>query len=59
MSQDYGKGGKPKKKNGGKKKRKGARIFLAVVLVIAILLGAVFAYGYSMLGKISYDSIKM
>ena len=56
MSQDYGKGGKPKKKNGGKKKRKGARIFLAVVLVIAILLGAVFAYGYSMLGKISYDA---
>lgn len=56
MASDYGKGGRPKKKNGGKKKGKGAKIFLAVVLVIAILLGAVFAYGYSMLGKINYDA---
>lgn len=49
-------GGKPSKKPTGRKKGKGAKIFLAVFLAVVILFGAVFAYGYSLLGKISYDA---
>lgn len=44
----------PKKKRG-----RGFKIFVAVVCIIAVLLGGVFAYGYSLLGKISYDTKKL
>ena len=52
-----GSSGGPKKP---KKKNKGAKIAAAVFAVIVILFAAVFAYGYSILGKINYetDSIK-
>ncbi len=52
-----GSSGGPKKP---KKKNKGAKIAAAVFAVIVILLAAVLAYGYSILGKINYetDSIK-
>ncbi|MGN1444550.1 MAG: LCP family protein [Acutalibacteraceae bacterium] len=48
-----GSSGRPNKP---KKKNKGAKIAAAVFAVIAILLAAVFAYGYSILGKINYDT---
>ncbi|MCI6772352.1 MAG: LCP family protein [Oscillospiraceae bacterium] len=41
---------KPKKKSNGKK------IAAAIFAVIFILLAAIFAYGYSILGKINYDT---
>lgn len=47
---------KPMRQKPRKKKGKGLKIFVAVILVIAILFGGVFAYGYYLLGKISYDA---
>ena len=38
------------------KKKKGPKIAAAVFAVIAVLLAALFAYGYSILGKINYDT---
>lgn len=46
-------GGKKSKKGKGKK---GAKIAVAVLCVLLVLFGGVFAYGYSLLGKISYDT---
>ena len=51
-----GAGSRPAPQKAQKKKGKGLKIFVAVILVIAILFGGVFAYGYSLLGKISYDA---
>lgn len=47
---------KPMPKKSRKKRGKGLKIFVAVIMVIAILFGGVFAYGYYLLGKISYDA---
>lgn len=52
----------PSKKDGGGKKnkkkkgKKGAKIAVSILCVLLVLFGGVFAYGYSLLGKISYDT---
>ena len=48
-----GSSGGSSKKGGGKK---GPKIAAAIFAVIAILFAALFAYGYSILGKINYDT---
>lgn len=50
-------GGKKKGKNiNSKKKLTGAKVAGIILAVLVLLIGGLFAYGYSILGKVSYDT---